>query len=224
MKKIIKITILCLALLITPVFANNLFKVSIGRTQFQVKKAGVLVNNRTLKTEFSPYIKQGRTFVPIREITENLGADVKWNNRDKSIKISLNGDVIDMKINSPNVRVNGKKISLDNAQAPQLALYSSPRKETKTMVPLRFISETFGYDVDWNNDKVRAEISTDKSKSIVDGDDKESFDDFKKEAEEKGIKVTKIGEINGENEAVVKYEDKEIILKDPDPDELYKVV
>ena len=54
--------------------------------------------------------------------------------------------------------------------------------------------------------------------------DKESFDDFKKEAEEKGIKVTKIGEINGENEAVVKYEDKEIILKDPDPDELYKVV
>lgn len=174
MKKIIKISILSLALLITPVFANNLFKVSIGRTQFQVKKAGVLVNNRTLKTEFSPYIKQGRTFVPIREITENLGADVKWNNRDKSIKISLNGDVIDMKINSPNVRVNGKKISLDNAQAPQLALYSSPRKETKTMVPLRFISETFGYDVDWNNDKVRAEISTNKTKSIVEDDKKEN--------------------------------------------------
>ena len=180
MKKIIKISILSLALLITPVFANNLFKVSIGRTQFQVKKAGVLVNNRTLKTEFSPYIKQGRTFVPIREITENLGADVKWNNRDKSIKISLNGDVIDMKINSPNVRVNGKKISLDNAQAPQLALYSSPRKETKTMVPLRFISETFGYDVDWNNDKVRAEISTNKTKSIVEDDKKENSNKNKK--------------------------------------------
>lgn len=191
MKKIIKISILCLALLITPVFANNLFKVSIGRTQFQVKKAGVLVNNRTLKTEFSPYIKQGRTFVPIREITENLGADVKWNNRDKSIKISLNGDVIDMKINSPNVRVNGKKISLDNAQAPQLALYSSPRKETKTMVPLRFISETFGYDVDWNNDKVRAEISTNKTKSIVEDD--------KKENSHKNNKNTKNNKSNNKN-------------------------
>ncbi|WP_411354940.1 N-acetylmuramoyl-L-alanine amidase [Peptoniphilus harei] len=191
MKKIIKISILCLALLITPVFANNLFKVSIGRTQFQVKKAGVLVNNRTLKTEFSPYIKQGRTFVPIREITENLGADVKWNNRDKSIKISLNGDVIDMKINSPNVRVNGKKISLDNAQAPQLALYSSPRKETKTMVPLRFISETFGYDVDWNNDKVRAEISTNKTRSIV--------EDNKKENSNKNNKNTKNNKSNNKN-------------------------
>lgn len=191
MKKIIKISILCLALLITPVFANNLFKVSIGRTQFQVKKAGVLVNNRTLKTEFSPYIKQGRTFVPIREITENLGADVKWNNKDKSIKISLNGDVIDMKINSPNVRVNGKKISLDNAQAPQLALYSSPRKETKTMVPLRFISETFGYDVDWNNDKVRAEISTNKTRSIV--------EDNKKENSNKNNKNTKNNKSNNKN-------------------------
>lgn len=191
MKKIIKISILSLALLITPVFANNLFKVSIGRTQFQVKKAGVLVNNRTLKTEFSPYIKQGRTFVPIREITENLGADVKWNNRDKSIKISLNGDVIDMKINSPNVRVNGKKISLDNAQAPQLAIYSSPRKETKTMVPLRFISETFGYDVDWNNDKVRAEISTNKTKSIV--------EDNKKENSNKNNKNTKNNKSNNKN-------------------------
>ena len=34
------------------------------------------------------------------------------------------------------------------------------------MVPLRFISETFGYNVDWNNDKVRAEISTVSAKSI----------------------------------------------------------
>ncbi len=192
MKKIIKISILCLALLITPVFANNLFKVSIGRTQFQVKKAGVLVNNRTLKTEFSPYIKQGRTFVPIREITENLGADVKWNNKDKSIKISLNGDVIDMKINSPNVRVNGKKISLDNAQAPQLALYSSPRKETKTMVPLRFISETFGYDVDWNNDKVRAEISTNKTKSIVDDNKKENSNKNSKNNKSKNKNTKKL--------------------------------
>jgi len=191
MKRIIKISILSLALLISPVFANNLFNVSIGRTQFQVKKAGVLVNDKVLKTEFSPYIKQGRTFVPIREITENLGAEVKWNNMDKSIKISLNGDTIDMKINSPNVSVNGKKISLDKAQAPQLTLYSSPRKETKTMVPLRFISETFGYEVNWNNDELRAEIKTDKSKSIAEGDDKENSKDTKNDKNSKNNKKTK---------------------------------
>lgn len=54
--------------------------------------------------------------------------------------------------------------------------------------------------------------------------DRENFDDFKEEAEASGIKVTKIGEINNEKQAVVKYEDREISLQDPDPDELYKVV
>ena len=167
MKRIIKLSILFIAMLITPVFAANIFNVSISNNFYKVKEAGVLVNNESLKTDFSPYIKDGRTFVPIREITEKLGADVKWNGRDKSIKITLNGDVINMQINSPMVTVNDKKIELDEAQAPQLALYSSPRKETKTMVPLRFISETFGYSVDWNNDKVRAEISTSGANSII---------------------------------------------------------
>lgn len=54
--------------------------------------------------------------------------------------------------------------------------------------------------------------------------DREKFSDFQKEAEANGIKVTKIGEINNENHPVVNYEDKEIILQDPEPDELYKVV
>lgn len=54
MKRIIKISILSLALLVSPVFANNLFNVSIGKTQFQVKEAGVLVNGKLLNTEFSP--------------------------------------------------------------------------------------------------------------------------------------------------------------------------
>lgn len=184
MKRIIKLSILFIAMLITPVFAANIFNVSISNNLYKVKEAGVLVNNESLKTDFSPYIKDGRTFVPIREITEKLGADVKWNGKDKSIRITLNGDVINMQINNPMVTVNDKKIELDEAQAPQLALYSSPRKETKTMVPLRFISETFGYSVDWNNDKVRAEISTSGEKSIIE-DGKENN---KKTSENKNSK------------------------------------
>ncbi|VYU13689.1 N-acetylmuramoyl-L-alanine amidase [Peptoniphilus gorbachii] len=187
MKKIIKISILLISMLITPVFAANTFNVSIGNKDYKVKEAGVLINEDSLKTDFSPYIKEGRTFVPIREITEKLGADVKWNGKDKSIKITLNGDVINMQIDNSMVTVNDKKIELDHAQAPQLALYSRPRKETKTMVPLRFISETFGYNVDWNNDKVRAEISTVKSNSIVE-DDKNKIENNKNSLDNKNFK------------------------------------
>lgn len=189
MKKIIKISILFISMLITPVFAANTFNVSIGNKDYKVKEAGVLINEDSLKTDFSPYIKEGRTFVPIREITEKLGADVKWNGKDKSIKITLNGDVINMQIDNSKVTVNDKKIELDRAQAPQLALYSKPRKETKTMVPLRFISETFGYNVDWNNDKVRAEISTEKINSIVEDNKNKDKKNKKKTQKSKNSKV-----------------------------------
>lgn len=189
MKKIIKISILFISMLITPVFAANTFNVSIGNKDYRVKEAGVLINEDSLKTDFSPYIKEGRTFVPIREITEKLGADVKWNGKDKSIKITLNGDVINMQIDNSKVTVNDKKIELDHAQAPQLALYSKPRKETKTMVPLRFISETFGYNVDWNNDKVRAEISTEKTNSIVEDNKNKDKNNKKKTKNSKNSKV-----------------------------------
>lgn len=189
MKKIIKISILFISMLITPVFAANTFNVSIGNKDYKVKEAGVLINEDSLKTDFSPYIKEGRTFVPIREITEKLGADVKWNGKDKSIKITLNGDVINMQIDNSKVTVNDKKIELDHAQAPQLALYSKPRKETKTMVPLRFISETFGYNVDWNNDKVRAEISTEKTDSIVEDNKNKDKNNKKKTKNSKNSKV-----------------------------------
>lgn len=189
MKKIIKISILFISMLITPVFAANTFNVSIGNKDYKVKEAGVLINEDSLKTDFSPYIKEGRTFVPIREITEKLGADVKWNGKDKSIKITLNGDVINMQIDNSKVTVNDKKIELDHAQAPQLALYSKPRKETKTMVPLRFISETFGYNVDWNNDKVRAEISTEKTNSIVEDNKNKDKKNKKKTQKSKNSKV-----------------------------------
>ena len=189
MKKIIKMSILFISMLITPVFAANTFNVSIGNKDYKVKEAGVLINEDSLKTDYSPYIKEGRTFVPIREITEKLGADVKWNGKDKSIKITLNGDVINMQIDNSKVTVNDKKIELDHAQAPQLALYSKPRKETKTMVPLRFISETFGYNVDWNNDKVRAEISTEKTNSIVEDNKNKDKNNKKKTQKSKNSKV-----------------------------------
>ena len=189
MKKIIKMSILFISMLITPVFAANTFNVSIGNKDYKVKEAGVLINEDSLKTDYSPYIKEGRTFVPIREITEKLGADVKWNGKDKSIKITLNGDVINMQIDNSKVTVNDKKIELDRAQAPQLALYSKPRKETKTMVPLRFISETFGYNVDWNNDKVRAEISTEKTNSIVEDNKNKDKKNKKKTQKSQNSKV-----------------------------------
>ncbi len=166
MKKILYLAILFALIFINPIYASSNFNVTINNSIFKVKSAGVEINGEKLNTEFKPYIKNGRTFVPIREITEKLGANVNWDNKNKSITIKNDSKIIKMQIDSSTVFVNDKKMSVDKDQVPKLTSYKTPRSETKTMVPLRFISETFGYDVDWDNDKVVATISTIKSANL----------------------------------------------------------
>lgn len=175
MKKIFSIVLLITIMIINPIYASSNFSVSINNSIFKVKSASVKVNGEKLNPEFKPYIKNGRTFVPIRDITEKLGADVSWNNLNKSITISLDNKTIKMQVDSSTVFVNNKKINVGNDQSPQLALYQSPRKETKTMVPLRFISETFDYEVDWDNDEIMAAINTFKSANLTNEDKKSNI-------------------------------------------------
>lgn len=88
-----------------------------------------------------PYIVNDRTLVPLRFVSENLGAEVLWedgweycfvNKGDKKIKITFG---------SADIEVNGKVIT-----------YEAPVEvvEDRTMVPIRFISEELGYHVYWN--------------------------------------------------------------------------
>ncbi|MDO5037897.1 MAG: N-acetylmuramoyl-L-alanine amidase [Tissierellia bacterium] len=115
--------------------------------------ADVKVNGQALRAEFPPYIHKGRTFVTIRELTENMGAQVKWNPQGKSVDINLNGKSINLKINSTKVVVNGQVRYVEENATPRLATYSYPRREGKTVVPLRFVSEALGFNVKWDANK-----------------------------------------------------------------------
>jgi hypothetical protein len=47
------------------------------------------VDGKDVKLDVAPIIKDGRTFVPIRFISEAFGADVKWDANEKKITITL---------------------------------------------------------------------------------------------------------------------------------------
>jgi hypothetical protein len=74
-------------------------------------------------------------------VVEQLGAQVGWNNKNQEVTIEKDGKKIILKIGSKVVTVNGSKVTLD---AP------AELKGDRTMVPLRFVSEAFGANVDWN--------------------------------------------------------------------------
>jgi len=93
--------------------------------------------------KIAPLILTGRTFVPIRFISEAFGAEVQWDSATRSIRIYLPGKEIriTLQVNNTIGRVNNEIIKLD--APPQII-------SGRTIVPLRFIAEAFGAQVNWD--------------------------------------------------------------------------
>lgn len=124
-----------------------------------VATANVVVNGYNLQSRYAPYVDGNRTFVPIRELTELMGADVQWNQGTKSVRIRLRNQDVKLKINSSVVYVNNKKMQMDKQSTPRLTQYVRQNGDYKTMVPLRFLSENLGFNVQWNNAARQASVS-----------------------------------------------------------------
>lgn len=163
MKHTLRWVILCFIFVIS--FSNISYaksqpmQIQVNNKTRTVHSASVEVNGFSLHSKFSPYIDQNRTFVPIREITELMGAKVEWNQKTKSINVQLRNTNVKLKIDSNIVYIDGKKTVVSNDSIPRLAFYKTSQGETKTMVPLRFLSESFGFTVDWKQNQRLASIS-----------------------------------------------------------------
>lgn len=94
-----------------------------------------------------------RVMVPIRYISENLGAQINFYQRKETntsgILIGAIDVLVELDINSTKAKLNlGGEDSVVNLDSPAI-LYDG-----RTYVPIRFISETLGLNVDWKNDSV----------------------------------------------------------------------
>jgi len=101
----------------------------------------VRVDGHATMVDAAPEIVAGRTFVPIRFIAETFGSTVKWLPETRGITITLGSTTIILQIENATGVINGKIVALD--AAPYI-------KNSRSMVPLRVISESFGSDVAWN--------------------------------------------------------------------------
>lgn len=128
MRKITVTSLLVLALLLMP----------LGSTQ---AVPTVLFEGRPLSFDVPPFIEQGRTLVPLRGISEALGAEVAWDDDTRTVLVVYQTTTIKLQIANPQALKNSQRISLD--VAPRIV-------QGRTMVPLRFVSEAFGASVAWN--------------------------------------------------------------------------
>jgi hypothetical protein len=79
--------------------------------------------------------------VPLRAISEALGAVVNWDAKTKTITIVKQGHRIVLTLNSTLAVVNGEQKSMDTT--PVI-------KNNRTMVPLRYAGEFLGARVNWD--------------------------------------------------------------------------
>lgn len=102
--------------------------------------------NQVVFPDVQPYldIEIGRVRVPIRFVAEQMGAVVTWDGDTQTVTISNDRLTINLQVDNPMATVNGTQIEID---APPKLLPPG-----RVMVPLRFISEAFGANVDWVGD------------------------------------------------------------------------
>lgn len=57
---------------------------------------GIIVNDHIVYSDVYPYIKNNRTYVPIRFIAEELGYDVKWDGANRKVTMTNDGTTVDL--------------------------------------------------------------------------------------------------------------------------------
>lgn len=92
----------------------------------------------------------GRTVVPIRAIVEVLGGTIDWDGNTRKVTINFKDTTIELWIDNPKAKVNGKETWIDSDNHNVKPIIQNGR----TMLPLRFVAESLGCDV-WFNDTAK---------------------------------------------------------------------
>lgn len=126
----------------------------------------IIIDGSNLKTDVPPYIYSSTTMVPLRVISEYLGANVEWDAESRSIHIEKGLKYIDLTI--------GENIAHTNEGT--IAMGISPKLvDGRTMVPLRFISEALECAVDWDADTKTVTITSGEDAVILPTEDVDAY-------------------------------------------------
>lgn len=101
----------------------------------------ITVNGQEVKqaSDLAKVIDQA-VYVPIRSIVESLGAQVDWIAEDNRVDVTNGEQHVRLWLGQDQAEVNGESISLDRAPFAEVG---------RTFVPLRFLSESLGLNVNW---------------------------------------------------------------------------
>ncbi|MCX6063239.1 MAG: PQQ-binding-like beta-propeller repeat protein [Caldiserica bacterium] len=115
-------------------------------TILQIGNTTFTVNGSTRTLDSPPIIRNSRTLLPIRAVVEALGGTVGWNAAERKVTVTLGYRTIELWIGKSMANVNRVDIPIDSSNSRVVPEIISSR----TMLPLRFVTENLGCDVQWD--------------------------------------------------------------------------
>lgn len=112
---------------------------SIANAQSDIQ---ININGEKFENQIAPIVKEDRVLVPMREIFENFGAEVFWDDDTKTVTAVLGSEAVLLQIDNNLLFKPGETIEMD--VAPVIV-------NERTMVPLRAVAAGLGAEVEWDD-------------------------------------------------------------------------
>jgi hypothetical protein len=135
---------LAMVLCVTTVVCPSMATTSKKTNTIDIRVNGYLVEF----PDTQPYVdKNNRTMVPIRFVSEALGATVDWDNPTKTATVSKDGISVDVTIGKKTITITDADGKVTTKEMDTEAVTTGER----TMVPVRFVAEALGAWVSWSS-------------------------------------------------------------------------
>ncbi len=125
----------------------------------QISSSAMKVGKASVALDCPPLIIEGRTLVPIRAVVESLGGIVSWDTAARTATVSLGGVSLKLTVGQATALVNDRQVPIDSSNPGVVPRVISGR----TMLPLRFVAENLGADVQWEGSTQTITITYPKS-------------------------------------------------------------
>ena len=118
----------------------------------------LLINDEPLECEVPPIVFNDYSVVPARDVFEKLGATVTWNGQREQVIVNYKGTNLILYINN--------KMAYKNGRADLMPIVPKIING-KTMIPVRYVSESMGFDVDFDSKTDTISIRTEKTTTVT---------------------------------------------------------
>lgn len=109
-----------------------------------------IIDNQPTKMDAPAKVINNRTLVPLRFVGEAFGCIINWDNNTQTAQLVMESHVIQVAIGKTKAFINGNETQL---QVPAQLISG------RTYVPLRFIGESLGADINWDGNEQKITIN-----------------------------------------------------------------